>query len=351
MLRLELSQLTHERIELGVRNHRVVEHEVPVVVIVELRAQLLHTSARVVLAVPAAVDLGAAIPPRLRETPRVERGILIAVWVTLPITAGGLAADALDDWSTAPQVVASVLVWTAWAAALLAIVIPRPIGLTALRAIAPLFAVLALIAAIDRRCRRRDQPHSPWSPPSRQPCSPPAPAIAFAAVNAIAYGDEERYPLRVPPALFLGPLPLARLALGAAVVAGPLLLADERWILGAVVLAIGLPVAVLAARALHGLSERWAVLVPAGFVVVDPLTLSDPGALRARAHRHVARRTAEGAGRRDGAGPAPRRHAREPVVDPGSARRAIPRRARSSGRGHHARIRHSRRRPAPTRAS
>ena len=205
----------------------------------------------------------------------MERGILIALWVTLPITAGGVAADALDDWATAPQVVAAVLLWAAWAAALLAIVIPRPIGLTALRAIAPLFAVLTLTAAVTADADAVITAVAIVVTVATAVLAA-RPAIAFAAVNAIAYGDEERFPLRVPPALFVGPLPLVRLALGAAVVAGPLLFADERWVLGAVACAIGIPVAVVAARALQGLSERWAVLVPAGFVVVDPLTLSDP---------------------------------------------------------------------------
>jgi hypothetical protein len=35
-------------------------------------------------------------------------------------------------------------------------------------------------------------------------------------------------------------------------------------------------VAALAARSLHSLSRRWAVLVPAGLVLVDPMTLPDP---------------------------------------------------------------------------
>jgi hypothetical protein len=102
------------------------------------------------------------------------------------------------------------------------------------------------------------------------------PAIAFAAANSASYGDESRYPLHIPPALFLAPLPLARLALGAAVAAGPLLLADQRWVLGGLALVIGAPVAVVLSRILHGLSDRFVVLVPAGFVVVDPFTLSDP---------------------------------------------------------------------------
>ena len=100
--------------------------------------------------------------------------------------------------------------------------------------------------------------------------------IAIAAVNAIAYGDEQRVPLRVPPALFLAPLPLARALVVAGVVAGPLLLADGRIVLGLVALVIGVPWPSVLARALHGLSRRWAVLVPAGFVVVDPMTLADP---------------------------------------------------------------------------
>jgi hypothetical protein len=102
------------------------------------------------------------------------------------------------------------------------------------------------------------------------------PALAFAAANGSVYGDESRNPLRVPPALFLGLLPVARLVLGAAVATGPLLLADKRWIAGGLALAVGIPLGLFAARALHGLSVRWAVLVPAGFVIVDPLTLSDP---------------------------------------------------------------------------
>jgi hypothetical protein len=82
--------------------------------------------------------------------------------------------------------------------------------------------------------------------------------------------------LRVPPALLLGPLPLAVLAVGVGVAAGPLLLADGRLPLGAVTLAAGWALAAAALRSLYALSQRWAVLVPAGIVLKDPLTLVDP---------------------------------------------------------------------------
>ena len=175
----------------------------------------------------------------------------------------------------APQVVAEVLLWLAWATGLLTTFAPRPVALTALRTIAPAFFVLAVIAALT------GEPSTPATVSALVATAITAVLasghdIAIAAVNSIAYGDEQRVPLRVPPALFLAPLPLARVLVVVGVVAGPLLLADGRVVLGVVALAIGLPLAAVLARALHGLSRRWAVLVPAGFVVVDPMTLADP---------------------------------------------------------------------------
>jgi len=205
----------------------------------------------------------------------VERGILVAVWVTLPLTAGSAAADALDDWSTAPQIVAAVLLWTAWAAGLLAVLVPRPVGLTVVRAVAPLLATTAVVIAVAADVGALAAVGAVVATLAASVLAS-RPAIAFASVNSASYGDEARYPLHVPPALFLAPLPLARLALGAAVATGPLLLADRRWVLGGIALVVGVPVAVVVSRILHGLSDRFVVLVPAGFVVVDPFTLSDP---------------------------------------------------------------------------
>jgi hypothetical protein len=205
----------------------------------------------------------------------VERGILVAVWVTLPLTAGSAAADALDGWSAAPQLVAAVLLWGAWAAGLLAVIVPRPVGLTVVRAVAPLFVTAAIVVAFAADVETTAAVAAIVGTLAASVLAS-RPAVAFAAVNSVSYGDESRYPLHLPPALFLGPLPLARLALGAAIATGPLLLADEHWVLGALALIVGAPLAVVLSRILHGLSERFVVLVPAGFVVVDPFTLSDP---------------------------------------------------------------------------
>ena len=45
---------------------------------------------------------------------------------------------------------------------------------------------------------------------------------------------------------------------------------------GAVALVAGVPLVRAAGRSVYALSQRWAVLVPAGIVLKDPLTLVDP---------------------------------------------------------------------------
>jgi hypothetical protein len=196
--------------------------------------------------------------------------------VTLPITAGTAATDALDSWADAPRVVAIVLLWLAWGVGVVALLAPRPIGLTALRTIAPTFVVLAVVAALTGAA---GDDLAAWGAVVATFITAifvSDSEIAVAAANGIAYGDEERFPLRTPPALFLAPLPLARAALVAGVSAGPLLLADGQVVAGVAALLVGAPIVVVAARAVHGLSRRWVILVPAGVVVLDPLTLADP---------------------------------------------------------------------------
>jgi hypothetical protein len=201
--------------------------------------------------------------------------LLRLAWITLPLTAGPAASAALSDWSDAPRVVAEVLLWLAWGAGLLAILAPRPQALTALRAIAPAFLVFAIAAALDSRASTAATVAALIAT-TVTAVLVSGHDIAIAAANALAYGDEQRVPLRVPPALFLAPLPLARALVVGSVIAAPLLLADGRIVLGLVALVIGVPLLAVLGRSLHVLSRRFAVLVPAGFVVVDPMTLNDP---------------------------------------------------------------------------
>ncbi len=201
--------------------------------------------------------------------------LLRIAWITLPLTAGAAADDFVATFDDAPRVVAAVFLLGSWGAGVVALLAPRPAGLTMLRTVAPAYVVVAIAAL----AAGETSGFSGWG--AVVACVVVAvltafPDIARAAANGIAYGDEQRFPLRVPPTLFLGPLPLARGLVVAATVAGPLLLADGEIALGITALAVGGPIAVFGARALHALSRRWLVLVPAGVVVVDPMTLAEP---------------------------------------------------------------------------
>ena len=189
------------------------------------------------------------------------------------LTAGPAAAALVDPWSSTPRTVATVVLWTAWGAILVATLVPRPAGLTALRVAAGLAVLVAALAVPQASALEAAAAVAGTVAVALLALHP---AVGLAFVNGAAYGDERRFPLRLPPALLLGPLPLALPALGLGAVAGPLLLADGRAVPGLLALALGWPLAGALARSLYALSQRWAVLVPAGIVLKDPLALTDP---------------------------------------------------------------------------
>lgn len=195
-------------------------------------------------------------------------------WLLLPVLAGPAVADAFGDSSRAVQVVSAALSWAGWGVGLVAALVPRPISSTALRILAPGAFALALWAAVGA-----DRPG--WAglavfASALALLAAVLPAAADAHVDAASYGDEERVALRVPASLLLGPVPLAWALVAAGVVAGPLLLAARQWVPGVLAAVVGLPLAFLAAQRLHELARRWLVFVPAGVVVHDPMTLTQP---------------------------------------------------------------------------
>ena len=199
-------------------------------------------------------------------------------WAVLPFALGPALASALDGRSRAVQALASAVLWAAWAAVLLATLVPHPVGLTALRTAAPAALVAAVAAAADGHA-------SPLALGSAALVT----AVAFVPetgalfVNGPAYPNERRLPLRVPGPLLLGVLPGAwALAVGAPG-AGAMLLASRQWLAGTLVLGLGLAVSATLFRSLHSLSRRWVVFVPAGMVLHDPLSLTEPVLFRRQA--------------------------------------------------------------------
>ena len=199
--------------------------------------------------------------------------VLRIIWIVLPVTAGPAVGDALNGWSHGARVVAEVLLWAAWAVALVALLAPRPLGLTITRIVAPAFVGVAVATAWGTGAPRLA---IAIVTTLLAAILATRPAFGRASAEGIAYGDELRFPLKVPPALAVGAVPVAIALVAAGIATGPLLLASGRTVAGVVALVIGLPLAAFLFRALHGLSTRWVVLVPAGVTIVDPMTLADP---------------------------------------------------------------------------
>lgn len=202
---------------------------------------------------------------------RILPWALRVAWAVLPFTAGAALGDALDPRSRPVQLVASVLLWAVWGVVLAATLVPHPISLTVVRCAAPAGAAVAVAAAVDG-----------YGSPLAVSTTALAMGLAFLPeigtlfVNGPAYPNERRFLLRAPAPLLLGMLAVVwALAVGGPVV-GLFLVAARRWVAGGLVLAAGVPLAVVLARAVHGLSRRWLVFVPAGVVLHDPITLADP---------------------------------------------------------------------------
>ena len=205
-------------------------------------------------------------------------GGLRAAWVVLPLALGPAVAEALHDLSPGPRSTASTALWLLWAVGLTVTLVPLPVTLTALRLGVPALAAVAL-----------------WSAPAgtdafRTTAGLAATtlvvAVAFSAstsdrfVDGASYGDERRFLLRTPGPVVLMLGPMATLTALAGLTIGPVLLLDARWVAGGLAVALGVPTTALAVRALHRLSRRWIVLVPAGLVLHDHLALAEPTLLQ-----------------------------------------------------------------------
>jgi hypothetical protein len=199
------------------------------------------------------------------------------VWALLPVSAGGAIADALDAWSTGTARVAAILLWFAWACGIVALFALHPVGLTVLRVVAPVALLCVALSATSTSAGQATLAVASTVVAFAFALSAP---VARASVDAVSYGDEARFPLRVPTPLLLGPAPVAVTFVAAGIACGPLLIAAGHLAFGLAVMGPGVLVAAVAARSLHALSRRWVILVPAGVVVVDPLTLVDPVLMR-----------------------------------------------------------------------
>lgn len=211
----------------------------------------------------------ASLPPGLGPWP------LRLAWLALPFTVGSSIGEALAPHSAAVRLTAAGLGWALWFVALVATYVAHPLGLTVLRLIGPAALVGGTAACIV------GQPVA-WVAASTVMLGAAAttlalhPATADRCVDGASYGPEQRVALAVPLPLLLGPLALTWAVAAAGLITGPLLLAARLWVFGTIATALGIGLVFAAVRSVHGLSNRFIVLVPAGFVLHDRAALLEP---------------------------------------------------------------------------
>jgi len=205
-------------------------------------------------------------------TPRTSLWALRALVVVLAASMSVAIANAADSRSSTATPVATITWGLATMAMVIALVVPGPLALTVLRVLAPatvpatvtalvlgggaLWGTVAVVAAVVT---------------SLVALSAEA---AEALVQGSAYGREYRLPLRTPAALLL-PMLLVWSVWCTVLLVATLELAAGHWFVGVALAALAGALGWLLAKRLHHFSRRWLVVVPAGLVVHDAVTLGE----------------------------------------------------------------------------
>ena len=209
-----------------------------------------------------------------------------AAWLAVPFTTGEMLATALNSYTPSFRTACAVGLWVLWGATALAAMTLLPFALGFVRIWMPAGLAAAVWAVAARSVAEERLGETILG----LAIAAVAAAVSLMPSVGAAFTDqrvasrpntsvERRLLLRPPAATAFALTPLAWAATIAGSISGPVLLAAQRWVLGAVVLVVGLAVALLGYQSLMVLARRWAVFVPAGIVLHDPLTLGDEAIL------------------------------------------------------------------------
>lgn len=207
---------------------------------------------------------------RLRGEPeRLVHWLAIAAWIAAFLLLGPVVSDAIDEWDPNRWVV-EVAIQSVWfVGVLLCLTLPAPITLTICRIAVPATIPVAIWAATQSD----DGAAIGMALAGTILASALVLSSAFGDrfVNGASYGDERRFALRPPGPVLVGLLVPTWAVAVVGALAGPALLGDRRWVLGAVVCVAGWAVAFYAGRVLDNLTKRFVVFVPTGGLVVHDL--------------------------------------------------------------------------------
>jgi hypothetical protein len=205
-------------------------------------------------------------------------------WIGVAVAGTPALQSALQDRSDAVRITALVLAGLTWLVGVAAVAVASTPTLTLARVVIPTVipaTVFGLMSGADLASGITTLVLAVIATAVIA-----SPEYGQIAVQSSAYGNEVRFPLR-PPIGYLIAAAVAWVLWVPAWISGPLLVATGLWIPGAAVLLVALGLTVLTAPRWHRLSRRWLVLVPAGVVIHDPVTLSDTVMLKRSQIRQI----------------------------------------------------------------
>lgn len=220
------------------------------------------------ITVSTAATTAPSLPTR---SPLITWGARV-VWAAVALTGAVAVDQSLDGADPAARVIVPALWWVLVAATLLALVVPSPTGLTAVRLATPLtvaLAVATLLAGADTAWGAGFLVASLGAVGTFLSAD-----FASVMVQGSAYGSEQRFPLRAPVAVLV-PMVVSWIAWASCTVAGVALLARSSWVVGIVLAVVSVAIGVALFPRYQRLARRWLVIVPAGVVLHDSLVLGE----------------------------------------------------------------------------
>jgi len=194
-------------------------------------------------------------------------------WVGLALAPNALGSS-LEDHGRVAQITFTVVAWALWSLGTFSVFWLSPISLTAIRIISPLLFVGVVVSIFADPKIGDVWPLFGCAIAAISVAMVYQPSFAAMHVQASAYGDEIRLPLRIPVPQVL-PVTLAWLVMSTLFSGVVFSIASRAWLVAPPLGVIALFVARMLLPQLHRFSRRWLVVVPAGVVVHDQLLLAE----------------------------------------------------------------------------
>lgn len=201
-----------------------------------------------------------------------------------------LLGDTLDAFDDGSRLALRIALWSLWGVALLAVLVPSPAGLTALRLGTTASFAVTVVAVVAH------------------PFATSAIAVGLVTldlvvalsadvgnrfVQASAYGSERRFLLRCPRPLVAVQVVSLTVWIGSAI-GGVATAIAGRWPIAIPLLVVAIGSTIVLPRRFHRLSRRWLVAVPAGLVVHDHVQLAETAMFASRNVRSIEASTGSG---------------------------------------------------------